>query len=285
MRSKNSGFTLAEVLVATVIGVIAIAAAFSSYNYFNKSYDLVSQKAKINKAAREGLAVIARDLRNAGYIDPNYIKDSRPEIHLIGQRQKYPGAGNMDGLNIYHTYKPQANMSQVRQGIYYKPMKYQNSNDFYLARETINDPIIKGADYKTFLGSLEFIPYISDFQVVFKDKDGNELFPVCDSCGPVENAQGSGTMVGSYNLGQANMKKVHTTEIYLTVRTPKEIYKNNKLVRIKNHTGSNGNEQTFNDKYHRETFFVSVHTRNLAKPIAIAETTGESIGQTSSYNK
>ena len=48
MRSKNSGFTLAEVLVATVIGVIAIAAAFSSYNYFNKSYDLVSQKAKIN---------------------------------------------------------------------------------------------------------------------------------------------------------------------------------------------------------------------------------------------
>ena len=38
MRSKNSGFTLAEVLVAVVIGVISIAAAFASYGYFNKSY-------------------------------------------------------------------------------------------------------------------------------------------------------------------------------------------------------------------------------------------------------
>ena len=55
--------------------------------------------------------------------------------------------------------------------------------------------------------------------------------------------------------------------------------------RIKNHSGSNGNEQSFNDRYYRETFFASVHTRNLAKPIAISETTGESIGQTTSYNK
>ena len=48
------------------------------------------------------------------------------------------------------------------------------------------------------------------------------------------------------------------------VVTGPQIYKNNKKVRIKNHTGSNGNEQIFDDKYHRETFFVSVHTRNLS---------------------
>ena len=279
MKNRNTGFSLVEIMVGIVIGVIAIAAAISSYNYFNKSYDLVSQKAKINKAAREGLAVIARDLRNAGYIDPNYTQSPRPEINLIGLKQKYSGT-NMDSLNMYYTPAP-----QIRQRIYYRPMKYQNTNEYFLAREVVNSPIQGGSAFKIIYDNIEFIPYISDFQVVFKDKDGNELFPVCDYCGPVENAQGSGTMVGSYNLGQANMKKVHTTEIYLTVRTPKEIYKNNKLVRIKNHTGSNGNEQTFNDKYHRETFFVSVHTRNLAKPIAIAETTGESIGQTSSYNK
>jgi prepilin-type N-terminal cleavage/methylation domain-containing protein len=279
MKNRNTGFSLVEIMVGIVIGVIAIAAAFSSYNYFNKSYDLVSQKAKINKAAREGLAVIARDLRNAGYIDPNYTQSPRPEINLIGLKQKYSGT-NMDSLNMYYTPAP-----QIRQGIYYRPMKYQNTNEYFLAREVVNSPIQGGSAFKIIYDNIEFIPYISDFQVVFKDKDGNELFPVCDYCGPVENAQGSGTTVGSYNLGQANMKKVHTAEIYLTVRTPKEIYKNNKLVRIKNNTGSNGNEQTFNDKYHRETFFASVHTRNLAKPIAIAETTGESIGQTSSYNK
>ena len=38
MKKQISGFTLAEVLVATVIGIISIAAAFASYGYFNKSY-------------------------------------------------------------------------------------------------------------------------------------------------------------------------------------------------------------------------------------------------------
>ena len=51
MKSKNSGFTLTEVLVALVIGVISIAAAFASYGYFNKSYQSISQKAAINNIA------------------------------------------------------------------------------------------------------------------------------------------------------------------------------------------------------------------------------------------
>ena len=50
MKSKNSGFTLTEVLVALVIGVISIAAAFASYGYFNKSYQSISQKAAINNS-------------------------------------------------------------------------------------------------------------------------------------------------------------------------------------------------------------------------------------------
>ena len=67
MIKKNSGFTLVEILVAIVIGAISILAAFSSYNYFNKSYQSVSQKAAINSSAREVLAMLARDLRNTGY--------------------------------------------------------------------------------------------------------------------------------------------------------------------------------------------------------------------------
>ena len=64
----------------------------------------------------------------------------------------------------------------------------------------------------------------------------------------------------------------------------KEFYNKNKAIRIINHEGGiYGNTQTFNDKYHRETFFVSAHTRNLAKHVAITEQTGTSIGQSSSY--
>ena len=274
MKTRNSGFTLAELLVSIVIGAISIAAAFASYNYFNKSYKSVSQKASINSAARDALTVIARDLRNAGYIDINFTRDSRPEIKLINLRQKY--LDNLDSLAVWHTTSPNDRMR-----VYYRPMKYRNSNKMYLAREVVMNPVTVGT---VIYDNVEFVPNIVDFQVVFKDKEGNELYPVCDDCGPVENAQGSGTMVGSYNLGQANMKKVHKAEIYLTIESAKEVFNTNQETRIRNHEGAYGNDLTFNDKYYRETFFVSVHTRNLAKHIAISEQTGTSIGVSSTYN-
>ena len=274
MKTRNSGFTLAELLVSIVIGAISIAAAFASYNYFNKSYKSVSQKASINSAARDALTVIARDLRNAGYIDINFTRDSRPEIKLINLRQKY--LDNLDSLAVWYTTAPNDRMR-----VYYRPMKYQNSNKMYLAREVVMNPVTVGT---VIYDNIEFVPNIVDFQVVFKDKEGNELYPVCSYCGPIENAQGSGTMVGSYNLGQANMKKVHKAEIYLTIESAKEVFNTNQETRIRNHEGAYGNDLTFNDKYYRETFFVSVHTRNLAKHIAISEQTGTSIGVSSTYN-
>ena len=275
MKTRNSGFTLAELLVSIVIGAISIAAAFASYNYFNKSYKSVSQKAAINSSARDALTVIARDLRNAGYIDINFTRDSRPEIKLINLKQK--SLDNLDELAVWYTTAPNDRMR-----VYYRPMKYQNSNKMYLAREVVMNPVTVGT---VIYDNIEFVPNIVDFQVVFKDKEGNELYPVCSYCGPVENAQGSGTMVGSYNLGQANMKKVHKAEIYLTIESAKEVFNTNQATRIINHEGSiYGNDLTFNDKYYRETFFVSVHTRNLAKHIAISEQTGTSIGVSSTYN-
>ena len=274
MKTRNSGFTLAELLVSIVIGAISIAAAFASYNYFNKSYKSVSQKAAINSAARDALTVITRDLRNAGYIDINFTRDSRPETKLINLRQKY--LNDLDSLAVWYTTAPNDRMS-----VYYTPMKYQNSNKMYLAREVVMNPVTAR---NVIYDNIEFVPNIVDFQVVFKDKEGNELYPVCSYCGPVENAQGSGTMVGSYNLGQANMKKVHKAEIYLTIESAKEVFNTNQETRIRNHEMPYGNDLTFNDKYYRETFFVSVHTRNLAKHIAISEQTGTSIGVSSTYN-
>ncbi|MDA0345583.1 MAG: prepilin-type N-terminal cleavage/methylation domain-containing protein [Proteobacteria bacterium] len=53
MKKNIKAFTLAEVLVAIVIGVISVAAAFSAYNYYTKSYESVSQKANVNSAARD----------------------------------------------------------------------------------------------------------------------------------------------------------------------------------------------------------------------------------------
>ena len=294
MKLKNSGFTLAEVLVATVIGIISIAAAFASYGYFNKSYKSISQKANINNTAREALSILTKELRNTGYVDPNYLANS-PEsnrtertvrMDFISVSSKRFGGkyGQSDYLQLWYT-----NSAKESHYIVYMLQKYQDSNDYYLAKyATLNR---HAGSANMYMRNELFIPYVEDFQVILKDKEGKILVPVCNSgCGSVEDSQGRLTLVntkyGQLTKGQANVDLVHTAEIYLTLRSPKEVYataKPTKIVNGESPHGSNINIPA--DKYHRETFFVSVHTRNLAKHVAISEQTGTSIGESSSYNK
>ena len=294
MRSKNSGFTLAEVLVATVIGIISIAAAFASYGYFNKSYKSISQKANINNTAREALSILTKELRNAGYVDPNYLANS-PEsnrtertvrMDFISVSSKRFGGkyGQSDYLQLWYT-----NSAKESHYIVYMLQKYQDSNDYYLAKyATLNR---HASSANVYMRNELFIPYVEDFQVILKDKEGKILVPVCNSgCGSVEDSQGKDTVVntkyGQLTKGQANVDLVHTAEIYLTLRSPKEVYAKAKSTKIVNGEAPHGsNIDIPADKYHRETFFVSVHTRNLAKHVAISEQTGTSIGESSSYNK
>ena len=294
MRSKNSGFTLAEVLVATVIGIISIAAAFASYGYFNKSYKSISQKANIKNTAREALSILTKELRNAGYVDPNYLSNS-PEsnrtertvrMDFISVSSKRFGGkyGQSDYLQLWYT-----NSAKESHYIVYMLQKYQDSNDYYLAKyATLNR---HASSANVYMRNELFIPYVEDFQVILKDKEGKILVPVCNSgCGSVEDSQGKGTVVntkyGQLTKGQANVDLVHTAEIYLTLRSPKEVYAKAKSTKIVNGEAPHGsNIDIPADKYHRETFFVSVHTRNLVKHVAISEQTGTSIGESSSYNK
>ena len=167
--------------------------------------------------------------------------------------------------------------------------KYQDSNDYYLAKSaTLNR---HASSSNMYMRNELFIPYVEDFQVILKDKEGKILVPVCNSgCGSVEDSQGRGitvnTKYGQLTKGQANVDLVHTAEIYLTLRSPKEVYAKAKPTKIINGEAPHGSNINIPaDKYHRETFFVSVHTRNLAKHVAISEQTGTSIGESSSYNK
>ena len=295
MRKQNSGFTLAEVLVATVIGIISIAAAFASYGYFNKSYKSISQKANINNTAREALSILTKELRNAGYVDPNYLANS-PEsnrtertvrMDFISVSSKRFGGkyGQSDYLQLWYS-----NSAKESHYIVYMLQKYQDSNDYYLAKyATLNRHHPQGGNM--YMRNELFIPYVEDFQVILKDKEGKILVPVCDSgCGSVEDSQGRLTVVntkyGQLTKGQANVDLVHTAEIYLTLRSPKEVYNKAKPTKIINGEAPHGSNINIPaDKYHRETFFVSVHTRNLAKHVAISEQTGTSIGESSSYKK
>ena len=166
MKNKNLGFTLTEILVAIVIGMISIMAAFSAYNYYNKSYASVSQKAAISKSAREGLSLIAKDIRNAGYINPNFVGNSSEGISslrqallkLLSVSSKRPGLsgkyGQSDFLGLWYTTSP-----KDRKRVFYWLVKYQNSNDYYLARDVVMNS--EGGPYWSHPVDTElFIPYV-----------------------------------------------------------------------------------------------------------------------------
>ena len=259
IKKNNSGFTLVEVLVAIVISVISVAAIISSYQYFNKTNKIVSQKAALSQTARDTLTIIARDLRNAGYQDINYLNNrvgSWQADHRwlgIDVRDRYPARGrgnqsNSDMLTIYYTESP-----TDRRRIFYRPWKYKNSNDLYLAKEEVNNAITGGPNWKIINNNSNMLaPYLTDFQIVLKKKDGTVID---NNVLRLNSAE-----------GLALQKEVHTAEIYLTLRSPEEIYKENKTIRIINHTQPDGTDITITDKYYRETFFLSVHTRNLDTP-------------------
>ena len=129
---------------------------------------------------------------------------------------------------------------------------------FYLAREVIEKQIGKNPKKvyckkyrnQTDCAPIMITPFVSDFQVVFKDVNGKELNDVCFNC--------------SSQTAKDNQKEVHTAEIYLTVRSANQIYSADKKVIITNHDpGKKGLQQTITDRHHRETFFASAYLRNI----------------------
>ena len=298
---KISGMTLVEVLVAIMIGTVTVAAMFYSYNIFNKSYQSVADKAEMSTSTRNALSMIARDLRNAGYYDINFLNrssmcgydpcaDSRDRsiekkdnsfARVMGYTQQ--GAhgnvkfsqiygGGPDYLAMRYTNTPNTSY-EVR---YYLVAKNKNNvKDMYLAREVIRNPFdcskmgpgggsaknclewgyriyCKRKSTQTECKPLPIINFVSDFQVVFKDRNGKELKDVCFDC--------------SSQTGKDNQFKAHTAEIYITTRSEHEIYsKDKKVIFVNDDPSSRGKKTEKNDRYHRETFFVSIYLRNLDK--------------------
>ena len=271
---KNTGITLVEILISIIIGTISAAAIFYSYNIFNKSYQSVVDKANMSSAARNAISMILKDLRNAGYCDINYNKScermiEKKDNHYAEVKNynvnyyQYHSIGGTDYLSIeYNTSATDRNEIRYYLAAYDRNnLKEANGRStFYLAREIIENPTSSNPkkvfcerywEQKNCEPNI-IVNYVTDFQIVFKGSDGKELNDVCFSCA-----------TQSFKDNQA---KVHTVEIYLTVRSPNEIYNKKKEVIITNHDpNKKGLQQTINDRYHRETFFASAYLRNIVK--------------------
>ena len=239
IKKEISGFSLAEALVAIVIGVISIAAIFFTYQTFNNTYKSVEARGEMNSNARNALSQISRELRNAGNKDINWVHSSLEE-YLWKENNVSGFLIGTDKLKFYYDNSPN---DRVR--IDYHLKKYKNSNDTYLARTYTVQNCTEANKCTSPISIIDqvFIENVEDFQVVFKDSKGDEVKPV------------------NFGGGKANQALVKTIEIYLTVRSRNKIYNTNKNWTIKNA------DQTYAkfDQYHRDSYFVSVYPRNIIK--------------------
>ena len=254
IKKKLNGFTLAETLVAIVIGVISVAAIFFAYQIFDKAFKNVESRTQMNSSARDALSQMTRELRNTCRVDINWVGHTNPLLTASqcltkfksprGYAQYVAGA---DFLQIFYDDSPN---NRIR--IDYGLKKYKNSNDTYLARTymVMNciDPNNCSFDSPRGVRNVDqiFINNVEDFQVVFKDDQGNEVTPVNSLAG---------------NLGKQNQLRVKTIEIYLTVKSQNKIHKSNKTWTITNAD----HPYKVTDRYHRDTYFVSVYPRNIVK--------------------
>ena len=239
---KNKAFTLIETLVALVIGMIAIGAMYFAYQYFNNTYQSITDRAAMSEAGRNSLSLIAKDLKNAGYKDINYSRSAWDRKIEVKNNYNSKGA---DYLSIWFN----SDQNTRIQSEYYIEQTGSQTN---LVKQLIENPVVdpKKAYCERYSNQRNCKPMIivenvTDFQVVLRDSTGNEL-----------------TSVGlSSAEAIANQDKVHTAEIYVTVRSPNELYKTSKITKILNHNFT----LQKNDQYHRETFYLSVYLRNLIK--------------------
>ena len=238
---KIKAFSLIETLVAMVIGAISIAAISYSYIYFNSSYQKIADKAQMSNAGRYSLQVISRDLRNAGYKNMNYNKEWD---RWIEKTDSYNGTKG-DRLRIWYNTSA-TDRIEIQ---YY--LEKNNSGETYLVRDVYENPEFNRKranceryDQQTGCAPITIVENATDFQVFFNDKNGNR--------------------VNDVNISSTvNQNKVHTAEVYITVRSPKELLKNPISFEMLN--GGTSGQFTKSDRYLRETFYISVYLRNVVK--------------------
>ena len=240
--NRLKAFSLLETMVAMVVGAISIAAISYSYIYFSNSYQKISDKAKMSKAGRSSLQIIAKDLRNAGYKNLNYTRSNWDR--WIEKKDTYNGTRG-DKLRIWYNTS-----SQDRVEINYY-LEKNNAGETYLVREVIENPVVNPMkmncerfDTQQNCAPITIIENATDFQVYLNDKNGNRL----------NNVDITST---------ENQSKVHTAEVYITVRSPSELLKNPISFDMLN--GGISGQFTKNDRYLRETFYISVYLRNVVK--------------------
>ena len=188
----------------------------------------------MSASGRSSLQMVAKDLRNAGYKNMNYeATTGQTWDRWIEKIDAHDGTKG-DKLRIWYNTSASDRL-EIR---YY--LKKDSSGETYLVREEIQNPVRNPVKFKP----KTIVSKATDFQIFFNDQNGNR----------VNNVNISSTV---------NQSKVHTAEVYITVRSPNELLNNPISFEMLN--GGTAGNFTKRDKYLRETFYISVYLRNVVK--------------------
>ena len=78
MRSRARGFSLVEILVSLVIGLVVVGAVLVSMIGSGKAGRYQAAYAQMNEDAQIGLSILSRDLQMAGYSQPTGLVNTTP---------------------------------------------------------------------------------------------------------------------------------------------------------------------------------------------------------------
>ena len=266
-KLKNyAGVTLIEMLIGIVISVIIMAAMFASYSAINNSYSQVTDKAKASQSGRNILAMIMRDTRQAGfrYFEDNITNTDEPIRITFGKggmnanensacdhlRIVYGDVSyDNNGVEIYERYRITyfcKDSEIIAPGGGLIP-----TNAIYKKKEKP----ISNAWVSNVCGPYDeqlITDYIEDLIFIPKDRNGVAINPP-----PTNDAA---------NPNNSKIYDIRAVEISLTTRSVKDFYNTTTKADGSSRTivdFESDIEEEINDLFLRETFVMSVNTRNV----------------------
>ena len=256
MIKKNiKGITLIEILIGIVITSIIMGAMLTSYNVVNGSYAQVIDKASIGNSTRAFSEMLLRDIRMAGYkyFDDNLITETADEMDIPIEIIKNEGVccdtlttvygdfdRNLVGDERYIRYKIQYSFqpNPDEDGVFQILKSKQKWND------VDSEWSSSAEDRDTYTNEI-VTDYVSDIEIVAKDKLGNIIDPP-----------------PSLTENRDKLYSIYTVEIFLTYRSKKNFYKSDKTRTIVSLYDTERN-LIEDDKFLRESIILSAFTRNL----------------------
>ncbi len=125
---REQGFTLVELMVAMVVGSIAIASAYASYDVIAKQYEKVKGVTEMQSSSRSIMRMIERDIRMAGF----KWRDNKGAITYgsISEPIKITDSGNKccDAVTVIYDYRDEASNKVERVQIRYWVADYAGSS-------------------------------------------------------------------------------------------------------------------------------------------------------------